>query len=108
MTQHAHSLCLTNGRIYRSAWDETPADSIVVADGKVLWTGGIADAPAADETIDLGGAAVIPGLTDAHIHLFAIAHARLQVPVTPRDTPAIPAVMERLADRAKTIASDTW
>lgn len=102
------SILLTNGRIYRSAWDEAPADSIVVSDGKVIWTGAAADAPAAGETIDLQGATVIPGLTDAHIHLFAIAHARLQAPVTPRDAAAVAAVLALLTKRAAEIATDKW
>lgn len=108
MTQRARTVQLTNGRIYRSAWDESPADSIVVCDGKVVWSGAGCDAPACDETIDLNGATVIPGLTDAHIHLFAIAHARLQVPVTPRDAASIPAVLALVATRAEKIAAGKW
>ena len=102
------SILLTNGRIHRSAWDEFPADSIVIADGKVLWIGPRDEAPLADETIDLHGRTVIPGLTDAHIHLFAIAQARLQIPVLPRDAADIPAVLDLLAARAKTIAPGKW
>lgn len=108
MTHAASSIFLTNGRIYRSAWDEAPADSIVVSDGKVIWTGAADAAPAADEIIDLNGATVIPGLTDAHIHLFAIAHARLQVPVTPRDASAVDAVLALLVKRAGDIPTDKW
>jgi predicted amidohydrolase YtcJ len=103
-----HAIKLTNGRIHRSAWDETPADTIVVRDGKVSFTGAARDAPSADATIDLAGATVIPGLTDAHIHLFAIAHARLQVPVTPRDAASIPVVLDLLTARARTLASGKW
>ncbi len=108
MNRVVPSILLTNGRIYRSAWDEAPADSIVVSDGKVIWTGAADGAPAADETIDLDGRTVIPGLTDAHIHLFAIAHARLQVPVTPRDAPTVGAVLALLVKRADDIPADKW
>lgn len=106
MTHHATKL--TNGRIHRSAWDETPADTIVVRDGKVVYSGAASDAPPADTTVDLAGRTVIPGLTDAHIHLFAIAHARLQVPVTPRDAASIPAVLDRLSARAGELAEGKW
>ncbi|MDB5656698.1 MAG: hypothetical protein JWQ94_4311 [Tardiphaga sp.] len=102
------SILLTNGRIYRSAWDDTPADSLVVGDGRVLWSGARADAPIASETIDLAGATVLPGLTDVHIHLFAIAHARLQVPVTPRDAASVDAVLALLVARAQAIAAGQW
>lgn len=108
MTDAVPSILLTNGRIYRSAWDESPAESIVVSDGKVTWTGAADAVPVADEAIDLQGATVIPGLTDAHIHLFAIAHARLQVPVTPRDAPGVDAVLALLVKRANEIPGDKW
>lgn len=102
------SLLLTNGRIYRSAWDDAPAECILLRDGKVMWTGTRHAAPAADSILDLGGTTVIPGLTDAHIHLYAIAHARLQVPVTPRDTATVSAVLEGLALRARAVPSGQW
>lgn len=108
MTLPAPSLLLTNGRIYRSAFDESPVDCILVRAGKVAWSGAAANAPSADTVVNLHGATVIPGLTDAHIHLFAIAHARLQVPVTPRDAASIPAVLERLASRAHEIPDGKW
>lgn len=108
MSSTTSAIKLINGRIYRSAWDETPVDAIVIADGKVVASGAPDDLPAADRTIDLGGATVIPGLTDAHIHLFAIAHARLQVPVTPRDAADIPAVLALLTKRAREIPAGQW
>lgn len=42
---------------------------LVVEDGKVAWTGPMAQAPAADTSVDLGGRAVIPGFVDSHSHL---------------------------------------
>jgi imidazolonepropionase len=43
--------------------------AFVVDDDQVLWVGGNADAPDADEMLDAGGAAVIPGFVDSHTHL---------------------------------------
>ena len=48
----------------------TVADAaLVVADGRVAWTGPLSQAPDADERVDLGGRAVIPGFVDCHAHL---------------------------------------
>ena len=45
-------------------------DAAVVIDGdRIAWTGPTADAPVADERIDLGGRAVLPGWVDSHSHL---------------------------------------
>jgi imidazolonepropionase len=46
-----------------------PDAAIVVADGAVAWVGPSDTAPEADERIDVGGRAVIPGFVDSHAHL---------------------------------------
>ena len=37
--------------------------------GHVAWVGPAADAPDADDRVDVGGRAVIPGFVDSHAHL---------------------------------------
>ncbi|XVU26617.1 imidazolonepropionase [Actinoplanes sp. CA-054009] len=45
-------------------------DVALVVDGeRVAWIGARREAPAADERIDAGGAAVLPGFVDSHAHL---------------------------------------
>ena len=45
-------------------------DAAVVVDGeRVVWVGSSAETPAADDRIDLCGAAVLPGFVDSHAHL---------------------------------------
>ncbi len=45
-------------------------DAALVVDGStVAWVGRAADAPPADEALDLGGRAVLPGFVDSHSHL---------------------------------------
>ncbi len=43
--------------------------AMVLDEGRVLWIGANAAAPAADELIDVEGAAVVPGFVDSHTHL---------------------------------------
>ncbi len=43
--------------------------AVVIEDGRVAWTGPAARPPAADERIDAGGRAVLPGFVDSHAHL---------------------------------------
>jgi imidazolonepropionase len=46
------------------------ADAAVLLDaGLVAWAGPAAQAPAADEVVDAGGRAVLPGFVDSHAHL---------------------------------------
>ena len=45
-------------------------DAALVLEGStVAWVGRAADAPPADEAVDLGGRAVLPGFVDSHSHL---------------------------------------
>lgn len=45
-------------------------DAAVVVDGeRIAWIGSAADAPAADQSVDAGGRAVLPGWVDSHSHL---------------------------------------
>lgn len=52
-----HGLCILRGA------------ALVVQDGRIAWLGPATDAPAADQRIDLGGRAVVPGFVDSHAHL---------------------------------------
>jgi imidazolonepropionase len=46
-----------------------PDAALVIEAGRVAWTGPAARPPAADELIDCGGRAVLPGFVDSHAHL---------------------------------------
>jgi imidazolonepropionase len=43
--------------------------ALVVEGGTVAWVGAAADPPAADQYVDAGGRAVVPGFVDSHAHL---------------------------------------
>src|SRR5690625_2416032 len=43
--------------------------ALVIEDGLIAWTGPVAQAPPADDIVDLGGRAALPGWGDSHSHL---------------------------------------
>ncbi len=43
--------------------------AFIAEDGRIAWVGRASDAPAADERVELGGRAVVPGFVDSHTHL---------------------------------------
>ena len=43
--------------------------ALVVEGSTVAWVGPASEAPAADERVDAGGRAVLPGFVDSHSHL---------------------------------------
>ncbi|GLY01260.1 imidazolonepropionase [Actinoplanes sp. NBRC 101535] len=50
--------------------DEIRTGAAVAIDGdRIVWVGDTAGAPTADQRIDAGGAAVLPGFVDSHAHL---------------------------------------
>ena len=58
------------GELTTHAHDRPLADAAVVVDGsRIAWVGAAADAPAADQQVDAGGRAVVPGFVDSHSHL---------------------------------------
>jgi imidazolonepropionase len=46
-----------------------PGAALVIEQGTVTWAGPAARAPAADQAVDCGGRAVLPGFVDSHAHL---------------------------------------
>jgi len=63
--------------------DRPLAEALLVADGVILAAGPAAElrahAPAGTNTVDLGNAVVIPGMTDAHIHTASLARSMHEV-----------------------------
>ncbi|WP_461474482.1 amidohydrolase [Microbacterium sp. HJ5] len=73
----------TNGRVFTADGDAGVFAEAFIVDGETIgWVGLSADAPAARETVDLGGRLVLPGFTDGHTHLLMTGASLGQVPLT--------------------------
>lgn len=60
---------VTNDETYGPPLGLIDDAAMVVDGGRVAWVGGRADAPAADESFDVAGRALIPGYVDSHSHV---------------------------------------
>ena len=60
---------ITNDPAVGTPLGRIEAAAMVVDDGMVAWVGAKEHAPAADETLDVGGRSVIPGFVDSHSHI---------------------------------------
>lgn len=104
----AQVLILDNAQIYTGDGRHPWARSLAVVDGKVAGRDAAAQAwraaPGA-RVEDLGGATVIPGLIDAHIHLmwYALSLQELNL----RDL-SFDALLAAVAARASEVPPDTW
>jgi predicted amidohydrolase YtcJ len=100
-------LLLKNGVVRALDDRDTVASAIAVRGDRILWVGDTPEAPGdADRVIDLQGRCVLPGFTDAHIHLvaYAVGLARIDL----RDMSTLEAALEAVGRRAKRAAPGEW
>jgi len=80
-TAPAPDMIIHGATIYTGVDGHAPVGAVSVKDGRVLAVGAAEDllksAGATTETIDLGGAFLYPGFTDAHAHLYGIGEREL-------------------------------
>lgn len=90
-------------------WPGQPeADAIACAGGKIVWIGRGEDAPTMDREIDACKQTVLPGLIDAHSHLYWMALDRLEIRVDPSQISSIDDLIERLRSVAKSKPPGEW
>jgi len=104
-------LLLTNGIVHTGAPHQPRAQALVIVGSRIAYAGDAASAAAharahgPHETVDLAGACVLPGLTDAHVHLgwYALGLARVQA-----QTDTLEACLARLAQHAAGTPAGRW
>jgi predicted amidohydrolase YtcJ len=106
----AADLVVTNARIYTVDSLRPTAQAMAVRAGRVVWVGAAAGvAPyrgPRTRVVDLAGRTVIPGMIDAHAHLFGLGQSLRAVDLT--GTRSYDEVVRRVAERAGTLPKGTW
>ena len=103
----------SGGSIYLDAL-QPPVDALLVADGRVVAAGHratvLAIVPEAERAhvheIDLAGAVAVPGLQDAHGHIEGLGESLENVELA--GVPSYAELVERVAERARTLPAGTW
>ena len=106
----AAPLLLANGNFYTAADDQPRAAAVVVVDGRITFVGTTPDAlrraPPGARRIDLHGATVLPGLTDAHAHLSGIGERELTFNL--EATTSLAELKNKLRERAAQGKPGSW
>jgi predicted amidohydrolase YtcJ len=103
-------LIVHNARIYTVDDNHPFVEAMVVRGGRVVFVGHERGAMTFRGTgtrvLDLNGRTVIPGMTDAHVHLQGLGQALRTVDLT--GTTSYEQVIERVAARAKETPAGAW
>ena len=103
-------LIVTNARIYTVDENRPIVQAMAVRGGRVLFVGPTAGALSlrgpSTRVVDLDGRTVIPGMTDAHVHLLGLGQALRTVNLV--GTRSYEEVVARVAARAREVPAGTW
>jgi predicted amidohydrolase YtcJ len=103
-------LLVTNARIYTVDDGRPIAEAMAIRGGRVQFVGSGRGALTLrgpqTRVYDAGGATVIPGLADAHVHLLGLGMALRTVDLT--GSKSLDEVVERIAARARDLPAGTW
>lgn len=111
MANSADELILTNGKIHTMNPAQPFVTALAIRDGKILAAGD--DSATRDafprtvpkNIIDLNGACVLPGLTDAHLHLMWFSEGLVQVQA---EKPTLQDVLDIVAEFSRRKPAGTW
>ena len=103
-------LIVTNARIHTVDENRPFATAMAVRDGRVLFVGSdrgaLVHRGPQTRMLDLEGRTVIPGMTDAHVHLYGLGTALRTVDLV--GTRSYQEVIDRVVARAREVPAGTW
>lgn len=108
--QQPADLIVTNARIHTVDENRPLAEALAVRNGRILFVGSArgAEVYAGPRTqrLDLEGRTVIPGMVDAHVHLYGLGTALRTVDLV--GTRSFDEVIARVVERARTTPPGQW
>ena len=101
-------IVVRNARAWSRGRVPPDADTAVIHDGVFAFVGRSQDAnpSAGARTIDAAGRRMLPGFTDAHVHLMGTGAAMEAVDL--KGVPTVEEAARRVAERASTVSPGTW
>ena len=109
-TPPAADLIVTNARIYTVDDAHPFVSALAVRDGKVQFVGSVREAMLlrgpSTQVIDATGRTVIPGMVDAHAHLFGLGEFLRSIDLT--DTRSFDEIVARVGARTKETPAGRW
>ncbi len=100
---------ITNARIYTLDKEQPQAEALLIDQGTILAAGSKEEVKTATQNrtklIDLGGRTVLPGLTDAHVHLH---HYALSLKKIDCETKTLTECLQRIAMRVQETVAGSW
>lgn len=111
MTEKTRALLIGNARVWTGDPANPQAGSVIIEGGAISAVGSLEDAkahPASKraEWIDAGGSAVIPGMTDSHLHLTALSRQRAAMSLF--EAPSKERLLEMVREKARKSDPDEW
>lgn len=103
---------LTNATVMTMDSNRPSAGAIGLRGERIVWVGDADDVSThlsgPHETMDLGGATVVPGFNDAHNHLLLLGHWLTQVDCSFPTVRAIPEIVAAVGERVATTPECEW
>lgn len=106
----APDLLLIHGRIVTMDPGRPSAQAIAIQGDRIIWVGNDQEARKrfahARQTVDLHGATVLPGIIDAHTHLFDLGKSLLRLNL--KDVATAEEAVARVSEKAASAAPGEW
>ena len=105
-------LIFTGGVVHTVDADNSIAEAVAVAGGRILAVGSNAEieghAGPATSRVELRGRSLLPGMIDAHQHFVGVGAAQFSIDCKAPGMDSIAAIVEAVRERAEALPAGTW